>query len=511
MKRILESLPRIMTIFLIVAILPTSSMNHVYSLTIEEIQEEFPNTITLIRNGNYDQANKIYDEMLEIIPDNILVLKMKGIVTNNVGDHVISLKQFYKILQQDPNDVDALIGMGIGMGYLGEYDQAKKYFERAEEINPNSIVIKNYKEFVDRVITKYPYTPTEKPQPYTTTQPIKIPKWIKTTILWWHNEEITDSEFIRTMEFLINEKIMIVPSYKVIADHSLQNTTPIPDSIKDKALFWIENQSNNKEFLPVIQYMIEQGIVNIQKSPEEIQKIKELEYEDFEKYLRKISLNVEKEKRYIEYPNPSNDVVKKFLRDQVRWNFEQEVRSSAKNFPDPTYEIIEDTYVIHYKIFVNDQPTGLPLDHTSTLKDALSFWEARDDFSVNNKNAKIEFEYTNLQHEANVWVTWVVRELCTEDVQERQIRQGNEPCKANEILGHAHVGKGVVEVTLGDFNCDGSFQLYDVETVKEIMTHELGHSIGLGHTSNPQSIMYPSLNPDYAYCLLGEISNTQNM
>jgi len=44
------------------------------------------------------------------------------------------------------------------------------------------------------------------------------------------------------------------------------------------------------------------------------------------------------------------------------------------------------------------------------------------------------------------------------------------------------LGKGVVEVTLGDYNCDGSFQLYDVSSV-ETMTHELGHSIGLKHVS----------------------------
>ena len=37
----------------------------------------------------------------------------------------------------------------------------------------------------------------------------------------------------------------------------------------------------------------------------------------------------------------------------------------------------------------------------------------------------------------------------------------------------------MVEVTLGDYNCDGSFQLYDVKSVEKIMTHELGHSAGL--------------------------------
>jgi len=103
---------------------------------------------------------------------------------------------------------------------------------------------------------------------------------------------------------------------------------------------------------------------------------------------------------------------------------------------------------------------------------------------VEGQNARIEFSYTNLKYEANVWVTWVVRDL------------------GEGVLGHAHLGKGVVEVTLGDYSCDGSFQLYDVESVKTIMTHELGHSIGLEHSNRTNSIMYPSFNPMYAYCLL---------
>jgi predicted Zn-dependent protease len=77
------------------------------------------------------------------------------------------------------------------------------------------------------------------------------------------------------------------------------------------------------------------------------------------------------------------------------------------------------------------------------------------------------------------------------------------------VLGHAHLGKGVVEVSLGDYSCDGSFQLYDVESVQTIMTHEIGHSIGLPHTNDRANIMYPSYTPSYAYCLL-DLSDVEN-
>ena len=98
---------------------------------------------------------------------------------------------------------------------------------------------------------------------------------------------------------------------------------------------------------------------------------------------------------------------------------------------------------------------------------------------------KIKFTTTNSKTDANLWVTWVVRSL------------------GENVLGHANLGKGVVEVALGGYGCDGNFQLFHVDTVEKIMTHELGHGIGLMHSSNTNNIMYPSLNDvQYAYCLL---------
>ena len=222
------------------------------------------------------------------------------------------------------------------------------------------------------------------------------------------------------------------------------------------------------------------------KQHKEHKKILDHEFYLFERYLRDISNNISKEKRYIEFPNPSQDVIKKFLRDYVKWNFEEEAKKASTKFPDPTYEIIDDTYIVYYKVYINEQPTGLPLDHVSTLTKSFAFWEQQE-LTVNNQKVKIKFEVTNLKHEANVWVTWVVRSL------------------GEGVLGHAHLGKGIVEVALGDFDCDGSFQLYDVNSVRTIMTHELGHSIGLKHVEDKTSIMYPSFDPSFVRILFTEL------
>ena len=432
-------------------------------------------------NGEYKEAIIMYDEILENFPDNISTLKMKGIAQSNLNYHEKSLEQFFKILECNPNDVVALAGMGVGFGNLGEYEEAAKYFEEASKEKPNSIVIKNYKEFIGKVISKYPYNPTDKPKGLEKEEITSIPQWIKPIAKWWADGDVNDNEFASAIAYLINKKIIQIPQIET------QETSEgkIPEWVKNNANWWADGSIDDDAFISGIQYMVESNIIIVNQE-EPIQRTQEEldnEFYLFERYIKDISNNISKEKRYIEYPNPSQDVIKKFLRDYIKWNFENEVKKASDNFPDPSFEVIDDTYIINYKVFINEQPTGLPLDHVSTLTNSFNFWE-KQELSTNNEKAKMKFEITNKKYEANVWVTWVIRDI------------------GEGVLGHAHLGKGVVEVTLGDYNCDGSFQLYDVKSVEDIMTHELGHSIGLHHVEEQDNIMYPSLSPSYAYCLL---------
>lgn len=467
--------------FIISAIFSILIFNPVFAQSTNEPQVMFEHANEYFVKGDYKEAVSIYDDILEVAPNNISTLKMKGIAESNLGYHEKSLKDFFKILQYRPKDTIALTGMGVGFGNLGEYQEALRYFEQAQKTDPNSVVIKNYKEFSERVISKYPYTPTEKPKELEKIYPTKIPEWIKPIAKWWAESKIEDSEFVSALVYLIENKIIQIP----IEEEAKSAEDKIPNWIRESAGGWADNQITDKDFVAGIQYMIENSIiiVKIEKSAEEIKEENDKEYYYFEKYLRDISKNVANEKRYIEYPNPSQDVIKKFLRDYIKWNFEEEAKNASSKFPDPTFEIIDDTYVIHYKVFVNEQPSGLPLDHVSTLKNSFGFWENQE-LKTNDKNARVQFEIVDNKFEANVWVTWVIRNI------------------GEGVLGHAHLGKGVVEVVLGDYKCDGSFQLYDVKSVERIMTHELGHSIGLPHVTDQNNIMYPSMKPSYAYCLL---------
>ena len=432
------------------------------------------------QNGEYREAIIIYDQILEIQPDNISTLNMKGITFSNMEDHQNSLKQFFQVLQNDPKNVIALIGMGVGFGNLGEYNEALIYLKKADNEKPNNVVIKNYKKIIEDVIAKYPYVATEK---FTDKKQNigKIPKWVKDTTNWWSITKITDQSFLNSLEYMMEKQIIVIPENEVFDN---EKELKMISWIRNNLNSWSQNSSSNEEFFKSMNWLVEKEFIkkNLKNSKKTLEEIN-YEKSQFNKYLKDISKNIIEERRYIEYSNPSQDVIKKFLRDYAKWNFEQQVGKSSASFPSPTYEIVNEVYIIKYKIFINEQPIGLPLNHVNTLEKTFEFWESQE-LTTNNQNAKIKFEITNSKVDANVWVTWVVRDM------------------GEGVLGHAHLGKGVVEVALGDYNCDGIFQLYDVESVQTIMTHEIGHSIGLPHTNDKENIMYPSYTPSYAYCLL---------
>ena len=405
--------------------------------TADDVSELYNTANKHLQNGELREAIAVYDEILVIEPENTDTMLMKGIALSNLDRHKQSMKEFYKVLEKEPNNISAMIGMGVGFGNFGEYKEAAKYFDDAYVIMPNDHVVKNYQDFAETVVKKYPYNEVEKPEFFEIKLVETVPAWVKNTAGWWANDQIEDAEFLTSMQFLIKNGLLVI---------ELSDMEEMTDEER-------ETSDRNRW--------------------------------QFARYLDRIEKTVSEDKRYIEYPNPSNDVIKKFLRDYATWNFEQQIQIGNKNFPNPNFALIDEVYHVEYKIYINKQPHGLPLDHVGTLVSSFKYWEDQELKSNDGKPVKIHFITTKSQAEANLWVTWVVRDI------------------GENVLGHANLGKGVIEVALGGYGCDGNFQLFDVETVEIIMTHELGHGVGLKHSTDTESIMYPTIKEvKYAYCML---------
>ena len=469
--------------------------------------------------GEYKKSITVYDQVLEILPMDSKTHEMKGVALSNIrlqstlasqetdnaptnydilDTNKLSMLEFYKALQINPNSVTSLNGLGLGFGNFGEYDEAKKYFVRALEIEPDNFVAENYLDYIEKITKKFPFTYTEKPPYLLKLEKNEIPYWIKTNASWWASDKISDNDFIVGIQYLVKNKIIRLDSESVEKNSS----NIIPSWIKNNAKWWSAGKISDEEFLIGIKYLVTNGMINVstQKNSEMVKKELERTTWNFERYLEKIKRDIKNENRYIEYPNPSDSVIIKYWKEPHKWNLGRYLDRPLDNFEPVNITLSGDTYIIEYKIFVNEQPPRLPLDHMGTLQNSFKFWEEKDRILVNGKKAIIKFELTNLRSDASAWVTWVVRDL------------------GENVLGHATIdptgrtiGQGIVEVALGGYGCDGVFQLFTVDTVQAIMTHELGHIVGLQftnpedpyHSNNPDHIMYHELKKvNYSYCLL---------
>jgi tetratricopeptide (TPR) repeat protein len=178
----------------VISVMLFSSINSsifAYGTSDTEILHNQANTHLL--NGELHEAIKLYDEILDISPNNVDAMIMKGITLSNLDRHKQSMKEFYNALEHEPQNIQALLGMGIGFGNYGEYKEAYNYFESAYTLNPENHVIINYKNFAKNVIDKYPYYEVEKPDVFTIDIVEQIPSWIKNNAGWWADGKIDDN------------------------------------------------------------------------------------------------------------------------------------------------------------------------------------------------------------------------------------------------------------------------------------------------------------------------------
>ena len=87
---------------------------------------------------------------------------------------------------------------------------------------------------------------------------IVIPSWVKNLGKWWSQELVTDKDFARGIEYLIKEKIIIIPESERQGSSS---ATKIPAWIKTNAGWWADNRISDSDFALGIQHLIRNGII----------------------------------------------------------------------------------------------------------------------------------------------------------------------------------------------------------------------------------------------------------
>jgi len=210
----------IVKLFTVILLSFTFFIGSAYAENIDERDKLFAEAFEPFLKGEYEKSIIIFDEILEIYPEDYKIFEMKGVALSNLrlestlamqpqqntaprdpsNLNKLSMLEFYKALEINPNSVLALNGMGLGFGNFGEYSEAETYFKKSLEVNPDNKVTQNYLISLENLMKKYSLNvfenPTKKPDFLKIIEEKTIPSWIKNNAGWWADNKINDKDFI---------------------------------------------------------------------------------------------------------------------------------------------------------------------------------------------------------------------------------------------------------------------------------------------------------------------------
>ena len=86
-----------------------------------------------------------------------------------------------------------------------------------------------------------------------------VPDWIKNNAGWWSSDAISDDEFIDGIEYLIKEKIILIPEDQT----STKSEKTIPPWIKNTANWWSDDLISDDEFVSALEFLVKEGIIRL--------------------------------------------------------------------------------------------------------------------------------------------------------------------------------------------------------------------------------------------------------
>lgn len=87
----------------------------------------------------------------------------------------------------------------------------------------------------------------------------KIPQWVKLNGEWWITNQISDSEFLKGVDFLIEKQIISFPN----RDVTLETEWNIPSWVKITVKWWHEEKISDDDFLNLVENLVTRNIIVI--------------------------------------------------------------------------------------------------------------------------------------------------------------------------------------------------------------------------------------------------------
>jgi len=140
LNRIVIFLP-LVVIFSMIVNLPFVNSEEDVNMLFEKGKESY-------MAGNPEEAISYFEKVLQIEPNHVDALNNIGAILIILDKHEEAIPFFDKVLAIEPNHVGGLGNKGSALGFLGDFDEAMKYLDRALEIDPNHVSSLNNKASV---------------------------------------------------------------------------------------------------------------------------------------------------------------------------------------------------------------------------------------------------------------------------------------------------------------------------------------------------------------------------
>lgn len=201
--------------------------------------------------GFYEDAVERYKLALELDPKYESALFGLANAFFYMESYEEAIGFYDKVLEINPNDTDALYNKALVLEELGRDNETNELFETVESLEKKTITPEPSAQ-IDPPSMDLDAGPAESTQ---------IPDWVRNNAEWWAQGLIADSDFISGIQYLIKEGIMQIP--ETAQGTSGGDSQGIHSWIKNNADWWAQGLITDDDFVKGIQYLIEQGIISI--------------------------------------------------------------------------------------------------------------------------------------------------------------------------------------------------------------------------------------------------------
>ena len=88
-----------------------------------------------------------------------------------------------------------------------------------------------------------------------------VPEWVKNTAGWWATDQISETEFVNAVEFLVKENII-----QVNVSQTSETSDGVPEWVKNTAGWWATNQISETEFVNAVEFLVKENIIQVNVS-----------------------------------------------------------------------------------------------------------------------------------------------------------------------------------------------------------------------------------------------------